>query len=1837
MRVDRGMRWWGCLLAMSLGLPAARGDLIISEFLALNNSHTNPLGDKSDWIEIHNPGGTTVNLSGWYLTDDVTRPTKWAFPALSIAPNAYRLVYADGKYTNPLVGGHLYAGFGLSGGGEYLGLIRPDLSVAHAYAPEFPPQSADVSYGVGPGGVMQFFSPPTPGAANSTGFAGDAAAPQSHPPRGFYAAPLAVALVSATPDAAIYYTTDYSNPGPGNGTLYSAPIPVTNTTVLRAVAHRSGYRPSAIITHTYLFTADIVRQSPTGLPPPGFPASPVNSQILDYGMDPDVVDAAAYAPLIEESLRALPTLSLVTPPDHLFHPTSGIFVNALQDGSDWERPVSVELIDAEAGDEGFQIDCGLRIRGGSSREPDNPKHAFRLFFDSQYGPSTLEYPLFGDEGARSFSKVDLRTEQNYSWSYARDGNSNAMLRDIFARDLQGRTGQPYSRGRFHHLYINGHYWGIFQTDERKEANFGETYLGGARQDYDCVKPDKIGWPLHVLATDGNMDAYGRLHQLYLAGFADNTAYCRAQGMNLDGTRNPAYERLLDVDNLIDYLLTIFYTADKDAPVTIFYNNEGPNNFFALYNRHEPDGWKFMRHDAEHSLDRGATDRTGPFATNLAQQLRFFTPQVLHQALMTNAEYRLRFADRTQRWFFNDGPMAPTNAVALLRERARQIDLAIIAESARWGDSKSATPKTRNNDWLPLVNYIADVWLPPRTAIVLDQLRADQLYPQVAAPVLRINGTSQHGGRIAPGAVLTLTGPGVIYYTLDGTDPRQPLTGNAVGQVYSGGIPLTVNRPVLARSRDGGVWSALTRAVFAIDESSPIRITEIMYNPRGPRSGTAETAFVADDFEFIELCNTGAQTVGLAGLTLAQGVRFDFAEGAVATLGPGEHVVVVSHLEAFKTRYPQWAGLKIAGAWRGKHQAPRGRLSNSGETLILRDAFGRDVLAFDYEDDWYPCTDGEGFALTIRDPHGEPGLWDRKQGWRHSSRVDGSPGADDTGDLLLPPGSVVINETLTHQDVDPPGDWIELLNTTDTPISIGGWYLSDSPNRLTRYRIPDGTWITNTLVFTEAHHFGPAATGTNGFALSELGEGIYLSAGSGSALAEPAYREAQIFGASENGVTFGRWVRSDGAVDFPAMAAATPNAPNSGPLVGPVVISELMYHPLDGDPEFLELANNTAAPVPLFDPAHPANTWWVRGIGFTFPPGITLPAGARLWLVQEQTLPATFRAHRGLPPEALVFTYPGKLDNSGETITLERPVKPEPGTGYVPYIEVDRVKYRDVPPWPMAADGRGASLQRVSLTAYGNDPASWNTGFDFVEMRIATGADDVEQTPMRGVLMIMDDPVLRLGAGAPDRHGAGLRYGPLPIPPGSTIAAAFVQFTSAGTSAVPAHVQIRAQAAANAAPFTNTEGDLSDRPLTAASATWDIPAWHLLDRARMPQRTPDITAVIQEVVDQPGWQRDHSLALVLLYPQAGPGRAAWTREGRADSAPLLYVAYVPPPAETTTTTSTTTTSSSTTTTSTTTSTTTAGTDPVAVTLVAQGSVWKYLDNGTDQGTAWRQPGFDDSAWPSGPAQLGYGDGDEATVIGYGPDPNNRYITTYFRRPFTIADPARVQSLTLRLLRDDGAVVYLNGTEVWRDNMPAGVIGYQTLAAVGIGAPQENTFYTNTIGNAHLVAGENIIAVSVHQAAVTSSDLSFDFEWRALILEGPALRDDDDDGMPDEWEDDVFIHGTAAGPHEDDDDDGLTNLQEYIAGTNPTDADDTFVLDVALSNGQVRVRFIGIDTVNRIGYTGLSRYYMLSESTNLLGAWMPIDGYTRLPGRNLPIVYTNAIPAGSRAYRVGVWLE
>ena len=418
---------------------------VINEFLTSNNSGlVNDNADRSDWIEIYNTGAQTINLAGYSLTDNPNDPTKFIFSSQFLAPGQYLVVYADDD-ANPTSGNNQYTGFGLSSSGEYVGLYDPTGTVISEFAAgggEYPAQLTDVSYGFLNDGTYSqpsYFSTPTPGFANANPVAEIVDRVTASVEPGFYDAPFNVTLSTPTPGAVVFYTTDGSTPSAFNNenTFSQASstisVNISSTTTLRAVAAKSNALSVADRTWSYLFLDDVLAQDGTA-PGPDWPAPTTNGQDIDYGIDPDVIGIEG-AQAVRDALLAIPSWSITTDVDNLFHPSTGIYTNANNDGINWERPASLEQLNPD-GSEGFQVNAGIRIRGGFSRSDNNPKHSFKFFFRNEYGDSSLDYDLFKDDASSttSFEKIDLRTAQNYSWSFQGDA-SNTFVTDVLNLSL----------------------------------------------------------------------------------------------------------------------------------------------------------------------------------------------------------------------------------------------------------------------------------------------------------------------------------------------------------------------------------------------------------------------------------------------------------------------------------------------------------------------------------------------------------------------------------------------------------------------------------------------------------------------------------------------------------------------------------------------------------------------------------------------------------------------------------------------------------------------------------------------------------------------------------------------------------------------------------------------------------------------------------------------------------------------------------------------------------------------------------------------------------------------------------------------------------------------------------------------------------------------------------------------------------------------------------------------------------------------------------------------------------------------------------------------------------
>lgn len=336
----------------------------------------------------------------------------------------------------------------------------------------------------------------------------------------------------------------------------------------------------------------------------------------------------------------------------------------------------------------------------------------------------------------------------------------------------------------------------------------------------------------------------------------------------------------------------------------------------------------------------------------------------------------------------------------------------------------------------------------------------------------------------------------------------------------------------------------------------------------------------------------------------------------------------------------------------------------------------------------------------------------------------SPGAPN----YLPLATVAINELLSHSD-PPMEDAVEIYNPGLAPVDISGWFLSDSPINLRKFQIPART-IVPAAGYTVLYEYQFNSDLNEGFSFSSAkGDEVFLSQATTNGVLT-GYRAHASFGPSEYGVSFGRYRTSLGD-HFVAMARRTfgrdipasvddfrlgTGLANSAPKIGPVVISEIMYHPPGTNDalEFIELQNITASAIPLFDPLNPAHTWRLRkGIDFEFPEGTLIPAAGFLVVVSfdpvnDSVSRAAFGTAYG-SRAAIVGPFRGNL-NGSDTIELQKPDAPQtlpgPDFGLVPYVVVERIDYQDAAPWPTAADGTGPSLQRIDALAYGNDPINW---------------------------------------------------------------------------------------------------------------------------------------------------------------------------------------------------------------------------------------------------------------------------------------------------------------------------------------------------------------------------------------------------------------------------------------------------------------------------------------------------------------------------------------------------
>ncbi len=1147
--------------------PGFVADVVINEIMADNlNGIVDADGDTGDWIELYNRGANAVNLLGWSLTDDPTRPGQWVFPAVTLGAGQYLLVYASGKDRLTTTGTN-HANFVLANG-EYLGLYKADLPrfVVDEFAPAFPEQRGDISWGR-LGSNFVYFQTSTPRAPNfaGTNYAGIVEQPKASVASGLFNQPFTLALSCGTPGAAIYYTTNCDVPSLTNAFLYTGPITIAGTSnkavvPIRAAAFKTGLLPSTVLTRTFIFPDQVVFQPilPAGFPATWFSDYPSATADTpgDYEMDPQVLTAGTNYQTARQALRQIPTVSLVTSIDTAFAPNTGVYTGRRKQGN--QRPVNAEMFMPD-GSRMFQVDCGFEIQGGSSPTDasgdwKDKKLSLRLIFKGDFGTPKLNAKVFEDSPVDEFDTLILDAGLNWWFTHMTDGdqrNRAKFITDTITSDLMNHSGLVAQHTRYVHLYLDGLYWGLYFLHERMDEAAAASYLGGDKEEWDVLKHtgDTAG------LQNGTLTNYTAMMAAARTGLANNANY-------------EQLKTFLDVPWFIDYMVVNFWVGNDDWP---------HHNWYAWRRSRTPGSlpWRFVSWDAEHTFKNFSYNSLGN--GNLATANH---PGELFRLLTNNLEFRIAFGDHVHKFMFNGGPLYTTPRTAafwtpanpsvnipgsVYRRRVNEIWDSVVAESARWGDVATANannPYTRDLHYLRELNALYTItnisgqtpnYFPLRGSNVLAMFTTAGIYPSVPAPAF-----SQHGGRVPAGYnlfVTNLAAGGTVYFTTNGVDPRTYGTAAIAPSAipYTAAISLGQTVTVKSRTLSNTTWSALNEATFTIGSLNvPLRVTEIMYNPGN------------DAYEFMEL-----QNVGLAPLPLGSyaftGINFAFPLNFM--LGAGQRIVLGNNANtnAFHTRYP---GVPVAG-WFG------GSLANGGETITLLDTSNRVVLSVTYDDEagWATVADGGGSSLEIVDANGDA---DDAANWRSSSGLNGTPGQPNSA---APAALVLINEVMAENfsAVSNGGtypDWVELFNPGVSEVDLGGWSLSDDGNPL-KFVFPAGTILPPggyRVVWCDA------ATNSSpglhaGFALGRNGDSVFLYNPAG------VRADAISFGPQMSDFTIGRmgsaWT----------LTKPTPNAVNlAAPLASAtnLVINEFLANSAPGTEDWIELFNLATNAVSLRD-------------------------------------------------------------------------------------------------------------------------------------------------------------------------------------------------------------------------------------------------------------------------------------------------------------------------------------------------------------------------------------------------------------------------------------------------------------------------------------------------------------------------------------------------------------------------------------------------------------------------------------------------------------------------------
>lgn len=988
-----------------------------------------------DWFELHNTDTKRIDLGGWSVTDDSSKPRKFIFPEETFVDGGgYFVVAADGHADQNGQASMLHANFKLAAEGESLSLFNESGTLISQLSPDYPVQNAFHSYGREPGGErFGYLADPTPGAENrGQFFDGKAESPQFSVAGGFHLEPLEIALTSATAGAIIRYTTDGSDPTSTHGELYTTPI------VLDRIDEKTGHCIRAAAFRNEFLVSDI------------------SSQTFLIGQHPD--------------LSKTPTLIMSGDEEDVFYNPygvlaidGGIYVNDVwvpekssdyhlprNRGRAYERTGDIEYYDT--GGSGFKGAAGIRVSASSFSRPrlvfEDPKGSpfppnfvdkpsFNIWFRNDYGQASVEFPFLGTEyPAKSFEQFRVRAGKNDA--------RNPFIRDELVRRLYHDMGQESALGVINSVYINGAFKGFYNLTERLREPFMQAH-------HDSDKP----WDVRQVrgVEDGDELAWNEMKTRL------------ARDLNLESNWKAALE-YIDPVAMADYYLLNIYAATWDWP---------QNNWVAARERSADGRFRFYVWDAEGGFGLYGEK---PADYNILQSNLLTQSDEnsrVFQNLFKSAEWRLLFADRIHKHMFNGGAIDDRNLeesnirsrkdslVSSFQPLLRYVHGLAVEEEwyHRWVDSKTGR-RTH--------------LLGPNS----QHFREQGLWPTTPPPVF-----NQLGGEVDSTFTLSMSKSetGTLWYTVDGRDPRD--FGGSIGRTavaYTGDIML--EEPIVevkARMRrSDGEWSPLTEAVFKVGlvlpTSSTVGITELMYRPAAPTESELERGYTdAEDFEFVRLQNIGTMPIDLTDLRLENGIEFNFTDSSITVLLRGASVLLVKDVNAFQVRYGNDYDEIIAGEYSGK-------LSNHGDEILLASSQNT-IQTFSYGTSalWPELGEEGGQSLALGDLLGDQ---TDSSNWMLSSEIL-------IGALLSGEPRIRINEFMANNvssdpdnvDYDDYSDWIELRNDSNQSASLDNYYLSDDAQRPYRWRFPEGAQIPpNGFLVVRADGFdsGPGMTDKRSF-------------------------------------------------------------------------------------------------------------------------------------------------------------------------------------------------------------------------------------------------------------------------------------------------------------------------------------------------------------------------------------------------------------------------------------------------------------------------------------------------------------------------------------------------------------------------------------------------------------------------------------------------------------------------------------------------------------------------------------------------------------------------------------